>query len=135
MQFLPPNSGARRANGQKYAPGQAAEREEGWCFFGVLFLWLTIGYIKYCSSGHVSVIISQVMKEVGRAHRRKLRLSESWSFLSIPQTPEKKLITQQHPELTAIHSSKSHLQATASPQLNETPAVIDSALTSSTRQN
>lgn len=65
--------------------------------------------------GSVSVMISQVMTEMGRTHRRNLRLSESWSFLSTPQPSEEKLITQQHPELPAIHSSKSCLQAAASP--------------------
>lgn len=94
MQFLPPNSGARRANGQKYAPDQAVSHQpleieisrEGrrLVVFGGSFLWLTTGYTKYCNSGHVSVMISQAVKELGRAHRRNIRLSKSWSFLYSP---------------------------------------------------
>lgn len=51
---------------------KAAEKEEGCCFFVVLFLWLAISYTKYCNSWHGSV-----MMEVGRAHRGNLRLGES----------------------------------------------------------
>lgn len=72
---------------------------------------MTIGYIKHCNSRHVPVIISQAISRVLTAHRRKL-----WLSVVIVFTSEEKLITQEHCELPTSHSTKSHLQATASPE-------------------